>query len=171
MAKRGFIQRRFKFAFPFFFGQHHWHRFGSLLNISVWNPVHLDRIGQISTYWYVPVRTGTTRYKAIWNLAKPDIGGFPDIGSPTDTISGYVSRYRGCLLTRYRDMSHVTRSYRVHWHISGTYPISGHHVTDIVNHIPDIGINIALASCSACNGHVISESCNYIHYMLDVRSL
>ncbi len=27
----------------------------------------------------------------------------------------------------------------------------------------------ALASCSACNGHVIS--CNYIHYMLDVRSL
>jgi hypothetical protein len=71
----------------------------------------------------------------IWNLAKPDIGVFPDIGSPTDTISGYVSRYRGFLLTRYRgyrDISHVTR-YRVP--ISGTYPISGHHVTDIVNHI------------------------------------
>ncbi len=30
----------------------------------IWNPVHLDRIGQIGTYWYVPVRTGTTRYKA-----------------------------------------------------------------------------------------------------------
>ena len=77
--------------------------------------------------------------ESIWNLAKPDIGVFPDIGSPTDTISGHMSRYRGFLLTRYRDMSHVTR-YRVP--ISGTYPISGHHVTDIVNHIPDIGINI-----------------------------
>jgi len=31
----------------------------------IWNPVHLDRIGQIGTYWYVPVRTGTTRYKAV----------------------------------------------------------------------------------------------------------
>ncbi len=55
---------------------------------------------------------------SIWpgnlRLAIPDIGVLPDIGSPTgtDTISGYVSRYRGFLLTRYRDMSHVTR-YRV----------------------------------------------------------
>jgi hypothetical protein len=32
---------------------------------SIWNPVHLDRIGQIGTYWYVAVRTGTTRYKAV----------------------------------------------------------------------------------------------------------
>ncbi len=55
--------------------------------------------------------------------------GFPDIGSPTDTISGLVSRYQGFLLTRYRDMLHVTR-YRVP--ISGTYPISGYYVTDIV---------------------------------------
>ncbi len=31
----------------------------------IWNPVHLDRIGQIGTYWYVPVRTSTTRYKAV----------------------------------------------------------------------------------------------------------
>jgi hypothetical protein len=31
----------------------------------IWNPVHLDRIGQIGTYWYVPVRTGTTWYKAV----------------------------------------------------------------------------------------------------------
>ncbi len=30
-------------------------------------------------------------------------------------------------------------------------------------------VSRTLASCSACNGHVIS--CNYIHYMLDVRSL
>ncbi len=72
-------------------------------------------------------------------LPNPISGFLPDIWSPTDTISGYVSRHRGFLLTRYRDMSHVTR-YRIS--ISGTYPISGHHVTDIVNHIPDIGINI-----------------------------
>ncbi len=77
--------------------------------------------------------------RLIWNLAIPDIGVLPDIGSPPDTISGYVSRYRGLLLTRYRHMSHGTR-YRVP--ISGTHPISGYHVTDIVNHIPDIGINI-----------------------------
>ena len=32
---------------------------------SIWNPVHLDRIGQIGTYWYVPVRTSTTQYKAV----------------------------------------------------------------------------------------------------------
>ncbi len=75
----------------------------------------------------------------IWNLAIPDIGVLPDIGSPTDTISGHVSRYWGFLLTRYRDMSDVTR-YRVP--VSGTHPISCHHVTDIVNYIPDIGINI-----------------------------
>ncbi len=33
-------------------------------SIHIWNPVHwhLDRIGQIGTYWYVLVRTGTTRY-------------------------------------------------------------------------------------------------------------
>ncbi len=31
----------------------------------IWNPVHLDRIGQIGTYWYVPVRTATTWYKAV----------------------------------------------------------------------------------------------------------
>jgi hypothetical protein len=31
----------------------------------IWNPVHLGRIGQIGTYWYVPVRTSTTRYKAV----------------------------------------------------------------------------------------------------------
>ena len=108
--------------------------------------------------WYKEVHGGTGWYKyrryyvtydivgvtydvvvTIWNLAIPYIGVLPDIGSPTDTISGFVSRYRGFLLTQYRDMSHVTR-YRVP--ISGTYPISGHHVTDIVNHIPDIGINI-----------------------------
>ncbi len=76
---------------------------------------------------------------SIWNLAIPDIGFLPDIGSPTDTISGHLSRYRSLLLTRYRDMSDVTR-YRVP--ISGTHPISGQHVTDIVNYIPDIGINI-----------------------------
>ncbi len=33
--------------------------------VTIWNPVHLDRIGQISTCWYVPVRTGTTRYKTV----------------------------------------------------------------------------------------------------------
>jgi hypothetical protein len=75
----------------------------------------------------------------IWNLAIPYIWFLPDLRLPTDTISGHVSRYRGFLLTRYRDMSDVTR-YRVP--ISGTHPISGRHVTDIVNYIPDIGINI-----------------------------
>ena len=97
----------------------------------------------------------------IWNLAKPDIGVFPDIGSPTDTISGHMSRYRGFLLTRYRDMSHVTR-YRVP--ISGTYPtrISGHHVTDIVNHIPDIGINIGYNIGCPDIGDMISRyRCQY----------
>jgi len=95
----------------------------------------------------------------IWNLAKPDIGVFPDIGSPTDTISGHMSRYRGFLLTRYRDMSHVTR-YRVP--ISGTYPISGHHVTDIVNHIPDIGINIGYNIRCPDIGDMISRyRCQY----------
>ena len=77
----------------------------------------------------------------IWNLAIPDIGFLPDIGSPKDRISGHVSRYRVFPLTRYRDMSYVTR-YRVP--ISGTYPISGHTGTYIVNHIPDIGINIGI---------------------------
>lgn len=92
-------------------------------------------------------------------LAKPDIGVFPDIGSPTDTISGHMSRYRGFLLTRYRDMSHVTR-YRVP--ISGTYPISGHHVTDIVNHIPDIGINIGYNIRCPDIGDMISRyRCQY----------
>ncbi len=33
--------------------------------LHIWNPVHLDRIGQIGTYWYVPVRTGTTQYKTV----------------------------------------------------------------------------------------------------------
>ena len=95
----------------------------------------------------------------IWNLAKPDIGVFPDIGSPTDTISGHMSRYRGFLLTRYRDMSHVTR-YRVP--ISGTYPISGHHGTDIVNHIPDIGINIGYNIRCPDIGDMISRyRCQY----------
>ncbi len=75
----------------------------------------------------------------VWNLAIPDIGFLPDVGSPNDTISGHVSRDRGFLLSRYRDMSDVTR-YRVP--MSGTHPISGHHVNDIVNHIPDIRINI-----------------------------
>ncbi len=37
-------------------------------------------------------------------------------------------------------MYRIPDGYRVP--ISGTYPISGHHVTDIVNHIPDIRINI-----------------------------
>ncbi len=32
---------------------------------SIWNPVPLDRIRQNGTYWYVPVRTGTTRYKSV----------------------------------------------------------------------------------------------------------
>jgi hypothetical protein len=39
--------------------------FSTILTSDIWNPVHLDRIGQIGTYWYVPVRTGTTRYKAV----------------------------------------------------------------------------------------------------------
>ncbi len=66
-----------------------------------------------------------TRYRVMC----PDIGVFfwPDIGT-------WHKRK-----PQYRDMSHVTR-YRVP--ISGTHPISGHHVTDIVNHIHDIGINI-----------------------------
>ncbi len=94
-----------------------------------------------------------------WNLAIPDIGVLPDIGSPTDTISDYVSRYRGLLLTRYRDMSHGTR-YRVP--ISGTHPISGHHVTDIVIHIPDIGINIGYNIGCPDIGDIISRyRCQY----------
>jgi hypothetical protein len=32
---------------------------------GIWNPVLLDRIGQNGTYWYVPVRTGTTRYRSV----------------------------------------------------------------------------------------------------------
>jgi hypothetical protein len=96
---------------------------------------------------------------SIWNLAIPDIGVLPDIGLPTDTISGYVSRYRGFLLTRYRDMSHVTR-YRVP--ISGTHPISGHHVTDIVNHIPDIGINIGYnIGCPDIGDMITRYRCQY----------
>jgi hypothetical protein len=43
----------------------------------------------------------------------PDIGSV-DIGSPTDTISGHVSRYRGFLLTRYRDMSNASAKWAVH---------------------------------------------------------
>jgi hypothetical protein len=31
----------------------------------IWNPVPLDRIGQNGTYWYVPVRTSTRRYRAV----------------------------------------------------------------------------------------------------------
>jgi hypothetical protein len=100
---------------------------------------------------------------SIWNLAIPDIGAdigvLPDIGSPTDTISGHVSRYRGFLLTRYRDMSHVTR-YRVP--ISGTHPISGQHVTDIVNHIPDIGINIGYnIRCPDISDMISRYHCQY----------
>jgi hypothetical protein len=37
----------------------------NLIPKIIWNPVSLDRIGQKGTYWYVPVRTGTTRYKAV----------------------------------------------------------------------------------------------------------
>ena len=83
----------------------------------------------------------TCMYQVIWNLATPDIGYLPDIGSPYDTISGQMSRYRVFRLTRYRDMSECTR-YRVP--ISDTHPISGRHDTDICHHIPDIGINIGI---------------------------
>jgi hypothetical protein len=77
----------------------------------------------------------------IWNLATQDIWFLPDISlmSPNDPISGHVSRYRVFLLIRYRDIWDVTR-YRAP--ISDTYPISGHHVTDNVNQIPDIRIHI-----------------------------
>jgi hypothetical protein len=37
----------------------------SHLDMSIWNPVPLDMIGQNGTYWYVPVRTGTTQYKTV----------------------------------------------------------------------------------------------------------
>ena len=98
-------------------------------------------------------------FQYIWNLAIPDIGVLPDIGSHGDTISGHVFRYRGFHLTRYRDMSRVTR-YRVP--ISGTHPISGHHVTDIVNHIPDIGINIGYNIWCPDIGDMISRyRCQY----------
>jgi hypothetical protein len=108
---------------------------------------------------YVCVHKCSECTYSIWNLAIPDMGVLPDIGSPTDTISGHVSRYRGFLLTRYRDMSHVTR-YRVP--ISGTHPISGHHVTDIVNHIPDIGINIGINIGGSDIGDMISRyRCQY----------
>jgi hypothetical protein len=33
--------------------------------MAIWNPIPLDRIGQNGTYWFVPVRTGTTRYKTV----------------------------------------------------------------------------------------------------------
>jgi hypothetical protein len=93
----------------------------------------------------------------IWNLAIPDIGFLPDIGSPTDTISGHVSRCRGFLLTQYRDISDVTR-YRVP---ISSHPISGHHVT-IVNYIPDIGINIGYNIGCPNMGDIISQyQCQY----------
>ena len=95
----------------------------------------------------------------IWNLATPDIGFLPDIGSPDDTISGHMTRYRVFLLTRYRDMSDVTR-YRVP--ISGTHLISGHHITDIVNHIPDIGINIGInIGCPDISDLISRYRCQY----------
>ncbi len=92
--------------------------------------------------------------EAIWNLAKPDIDFFPDIGYSYDPISGHVSRYRVFFSTRYRDMTHMTR-YRVH--ISGIYPILGHHVTDISDHIPDIGINIGYNIGCSDIGDIISR--------------
>ncbi len=56
-------------------------------------------------YWYIHVLL-TFKFidvLCIWNLAiLPDIGVLPDIRSPSDTISGDVSRYWGFLLTRYR---------------------------------------------------------------------
>jgi hypothetical protein len=35
------------------------------METSIWNPVYLDKIWQIDTYSYLPVRTGTRRYKAV----------------------------------------------------------------------------------------------------------
>ena len=32
---------------------------------DIWNPVHLDRIGQNRTYQYVPVRTSTYQYMSV----------------------------------------------------------------------------------------------------------
>ena len=107
---------------------------------------------------YIPCISGEA---FIWNLATPDIGFLPDIGSPDDTISGHMTRYRVFRLTRYRDsdMSDVTR-YRVP--ISGTHPISGHHITDIVNHIPDIGINIGINIwCPDIGDMIFRYQCQY----------
>ncbi len=95
----------------------------------------------------------------IWNLAIDDIGFLPDIWSPNDTISGHVSRYRGCLLTRYRDMSDVTR-HQVP--ISGTHPISGQRVTNIVNQIPDIWINTGYnIGCPDISDMISRYRCQY----------
>ena len=106
-----------------------------------------------------PVTTVVCLREGIWNLATPDIGFLPDIGSPDDMISGHMTRYRVFLLTRYRDMSDVTR-YRVP--ISGTHPISGHHITDIVNHIPDIGINIGInIGCPDIGDMIFRYRCQY----------
>jgi hypothetical protein len=108
---------------------------------------------------YIPPCT-TSHYSGehmnIWNLAIPYNGFLSDIGSPTDTILGHVSRYWGFLLTRYRDMSDVTR-YRVP--MLGTHLISGHHFTNIVNHIPDIGINIWYKIGCPYIGDMISRYC------------
>ncbi len=35
---------------------------------NIWNPVHLDRIRQNSTYWYVLVRTSTYWYMSVHDL-------------------------------------------------------------------------------------------------------
>jgi hypothetical protein len=82
--------------------------------------------------WYIP---GIYQEKFIWGFHMPNIGFLPDIGSPTAPISGHVS------LSFDPISGHVACD-----PISGTYigytPDIGHHVTDIVNHIPDIGINI-----------------------------
>ena len=65
-----------------------------------------------------------TRYRV---TQRHDIGSCDPISGFTfDPISGHV----------------VCRPISVP--ISGTHPISGHHGTDIVNHIPDIGINIGI---------------------------
>ncbi len=46
--------------------------------------------------------------------------------------------------------------------ISGTHPISGHHVTDIINYIPDIGINIGYNIGCPDIGDMISQyRCQY----------
>ena len=38
-------------------------------NAYIWNPVYLDKIGQIGMYWYVLVCTCTRRYKQVQDFA------------------------------------------------------------------------------------------------------